>query len=157
MKSVTRDLIEYSYDNMCLPLESHTFKQINVDTVESILDCKPDIEQILKVSSKIKVTYFKSIKTPIGKSLEGNVLTGRKLLVEGIIEQKVQYVACEKEQSIHFVNFSSPFFTYVVIPNTIPCCNDNFVVTAFFEDVTAKADGCRQIYINNTILIAIEN
>lgn len=157
MKSVTRDLIEYTYQNQCLPLESYSFKQINVDTVESILDCKPDIEQLLKVTADIKILYTKTIKTPRGLSLEGNVLTGQKILVEGVIDQKVQYVACEEVQSIHLVSFQIPFFTYIVLPADFNCCSGGLVVNGFIEDITAKADSCRQIYINNTVLIAVEN
>ncbi|MGL4798626.1 MAG: SPOCS domain-containing protein [Cellulosilyticaceae bacterium] len=155
MSSITRDLIEYSYDNACYPLESYAFKQINVDTVGAIPDCKPAIEQVLKVSASVKVLYHKIIKTPKGKSIEGNVLTGKKVIVEGVIEQKVQYVACEEVQSVHVVSFSTPFISYVVLPDNINCCG-GIVVSAFIEDMIAKPDTCRQFYMNNTILIVVE-
>lgn len=155
MKSVTRNLVEYSYDNQCLPLDSCSFKQLNVDTTVCIQECKPDIEQILKISSSVKIGYHKIIKTPIGKSLEGAVLTGRKVIVEGSIEQRIQYIACEDIQSIHVCNFVTPFLTYIVIPEDFNCCGD-IVVSGFIEDVTAELESCRQIYINNTIFISAE-
>lgn len=155
MKSVTRNLVEYTYDNQCLPLESCSFKQFSMDTIVTIPDCKPDVEQILKIATDVKINYNKIIKTPTGQSLEGMVLTGRKVIVEGTVNQKVQYIACEDVQSIHVVTFSTPFMTYVVLPADYNCCSE-LVVSGFTEDVTAELESCRQIYINNTLLVSVE-
>lgn len=155
LKSITRNLVEYTYDNKCLPRESDNFKQLNLDELLTLPECKPDIEQIIKVSSAVKITHTKVITTPKGKSLEGMVLTGKKLIVEGRIEQKMQYVACEREQSVHVVAFSSPFLTYIVIPDTYNGCSE-IIPTGFIEDVTAQLDSCRQIYMNNTLFVSAE-
>lgn len=155
MKSVTRNLVEYTYDNPCLPLQSCSFKQFNVDAKQCIPDCKPNIEQLLKVTSEVVINYTKVINTPKGKSLEGTILTGKKVIVEGTIDQRVQYIACEDVQSIHVVHFTTPFLTYVVLPENYTGCTE-IVVSGFVEDVTAEVEGCRQIYLNDTLLISTE-
>ncbi|MGL4798623.1 MAG: DUF3794 domain-containing protein [Cellulosilyticaceae bacterium] len=155
VRSVTRNLVEYTYGNQCMPTQSCSFKQMNIDTILCLPDCKVDIESILKIASEVKIDYTRVIHTPKGKSLEGNTLTGKKIIVEGHVEQKVQYVACEEAQSIHITSFSTPFMTYIVLPADYICCGE-MIASGFVEDVTAQLESCRQIYMNMTLFVAAE-
>lgn len=156
MSSVIRNLIEYSNNNVdCIPLDVDSFKQINVDNQVCIPVQKPNIEQIVKVTSSAEITNTRVIKTPKGTSLEGVTLTGHKLIVEGVITQKVQYVADVSVQSIHTVHFDTNFITYIVLPEWFNPCS--FVIaSAFIEDVVAHQENCRCIYLNNTLLITAD-
>lgn len=155
MSLYKNDFIEYQNNNECVPIDVHGFKQINVDSRLCIPNQKPNIEQIVKISSSAVVNNTRVIKTPKGTSLEGVTLTGYKLVVEGTIEQKVQYVADVDVQSIHTAHFKTPFITYVVLPEGFNPCS--FLVTsAFIEDVCAYQENCRCFYINNTLLITAE-
>ena len=79
---------------------------------------KPDAETINTVNIAISIIRNEVIKTPISpeENLEGKILTGRKLIVEGNVCQKVVYTADEPQQSVHSAEFSVPFSAYIVVP-----------------------------------------
>lgn len=45
---------------------------------------------------------------------EGTILTGRKLIVEGDLNQKIVYTANVDEQSVHSAHFTVPFSAFVI-------------------------------------------
>lgn len=51
---------------------------------------KPDIEQLLSVTSRAEIISQRVIRTPVSAApnQEGTNLTGRKLVIEGILKQK---------------------------------------------------------------------
>lgn len=155
MASITRDLIEYSGINDCLPLNPRNFKQINVEDEVAMPIQKPDIEQIVKVDSNAVIKNTKVIKTPIGTSLEGLRLTGHKLLIEGLITHKIQYVANIAEQSTHTSHFTTPFIAFIVLSESF-CTTSQLTASAFIEDVYVNTIDLRCIYINTTLLLTAE-
>ena len=90
---------------------------------------KPDIEGIVEIHSQIEIISQRVIKTPVvngyagsnGVYIQGeNIpnsectnLTGRKLIIEGLLKQKIIYTAAVDEQSIHsFSKFRNTFFYF---------------------------------------------
>lgn len=155
MSKVIRDLIEYngitvsSYKNM------PNFKQMNTDYIFYIPDEKPDIEQIIRVWINADIIDSQLVKTPVGTSLEGQTVTGYKLLVSGDISLKVQYVACNAVQSVHTAHTKFPFCGYVVLP---PDTNPNLMIKACIaiEDICSEKMSCRSIYNNITMMIVAD-
>lgn len=155
MASIVRKLIEYQGVASPLPpLDSPlaAFKQFNVQETLELPEAKPDIEQIVTVKAELFITKTKVIKTPSAVSLDGQTLTGWKLIVEGNIKQVIQYVADEPLQSVHAAHFTIPFSTFVVLPS-------NYVegtpvdVKGYIEDIYAEKMDCRRIFKNITILL----
>lgn len=107
MSKVERDLIEYIGIESCLVKEKKDFKQTNIEQVFCIPNQKPDIEQINKVWAKGSIKEYEVVKTPIGTSIEGQIMTGYKLLVCGDIKLKVEYVALEELNQ--FIQHTQPF------------------------------------------------
>ena len=155
MISITRDLIEYYGIDDCLPIDPKNFKQINVEDEACVPIQKPDIEQIVKVYSNAEVKRYKVIKTPKGTSLEGVKLTGYKIIVEGEIKYKIQYVADTKSQSVHTFHYTTPFMSFVVLPEEFSPTS-YLTVSAFIEDIYAHQIDCRCVYLNTTLLITAE-
>lgn len=60
---------------------------------------------------------------------EGTCLSGRKIIVEGVLRQKVIYTALVPSQSVHSACFEIPFSTYVSV-------YANFVGLPFTENIT---------------------
>ncbi|MGL5416307.1 MAG: SPOCS domain-containing protein [Clostridium sp.] len=154
MSAVMRNLIQYEGIEGCNYINGN-FKQDNIENTFCIPLVKPDIEQIVKVWGKAKINKYKIIKTPIGKSLEGQVLTGYKVLVMGEVKMKYEYVALEKEQSVHTAHNIVPFCSYVVMPEDF-----NPVATAFptvlMEDIDSQQLNNRCIYSNITLMFNVE-
>lgn len=73
-------------------------------------------------------TYF-----ALGPNEEGTCLSGRKLIIEGILKQKVVYTGLVTTQSVHSVHNEIPFTAYV-----IPYAK--FVGVEPVENVTVIAD-----------------
>lgn len=151
MAKVHRDLIEYNGIDRC-PFNSDFFKQINLDFIFCIPEQKPNIEQILKVWVKPCIVHQEIVKTPVGLSLEGQNVTGKKLMISGDMKIKIEYVACSSEQPVHTAHTVFPFCSYVVLPSDF---NENAIITAsaLVEDVLSEQMDLRCIYNNITMMV----
>ena len=154
MQSIVKNLIEYVgiVDYADLPTSMDSFKQLTVQENLTIPDAKPDIEQIIRVMVEAKITSTKIIETPIGKSLEGQILTGRKIIIEGILNQKIEYVADEPTQAVHAAHFKVPFSTFIVLPEDFE--DGTFVtIIPYIEDIFGEEMDERNIFKNVTFLL----
>lgn len=157
MSSVVKDLIEYSGLADPLPVLPATanFKQFSVQETLIIPTVKPDVEQVVKVMAEVVIISTRVIKTPVSTSAEGQKLTGFKLIVEGELNQKIEYVADEPTQSVHAAHFHVPFSTFIVLPATF-VIGTPITVTGYIEDIYAQLLDKRTIFKNVTVLIVAE-
>lgn len=152
--SIIRNLIQYDGIEVCNHI-TEAFKQTNVDKIFYLPIIKPDIEQIFKVWAKAYICKHKLIKTPVAISLEGQKLTGYKLLIMGDIDAKYEYVALDKAQSLHTAYGRIPFYSYIVMPEVF---NPKAIVhpTILIEDIHSELINTRCIYINFTIMLNVD-
>ena len=144
--------------------------QMNVPETLNIPEQKPDMEQINSVNITVDIIRAEVIKVPISPvdkngeyipNLEGKVSTGRKLIIEGQLCQKVVYTANELEQPVHSAHFYMPFSSYIVVPNKIEfnannivdSLNVDFQVNACIEDVAVKMLDERNLLKQVTLLL----
>lgn len=155
MTSIVRDLIEYNGINNCIKSTLKNFRQINFESTFCVPCQKPNIEQIVKVYGDTEICKYEIVKTPIGTSLEGQKLTGYKLLVCGDIKYKIQYVADATDQSVHTFHKCIPFCGYVVLPEKF---NKNSYVkpSALIEDISIDQIDERCLYSNINILLVAD-
>lgn len=129
---------------------------------------KPDMEGIVTVNSCTEIISQRVVKTPTvtgytnansvfidGATIpnaECTFLTGKKLIIEGIITQKVIYTALTAEQDLHSASFKIPFSTFIIVPKDTPLTQE-FRVTAYLEDVYANMLSERSIFFNNTLFV----
>ena len=155
MPDVVKKLIQYVGISDTIPENATVFKQLNVEKNFCLPDAKPDIEQVVKVMSELVIKRKKVIKTPKSTSLEGQVLTGWKLVIEGVLRQKIQYVADEPEQSVHAAHANVPFSAFIVLPENFDMSTP-ITVNGYIEDVYAQMMDERCIFINITILLTAD-
>ncbi|WP_416176466.1 hypothetical protein [Clostridium sp.] len=95
----TIDLTTYPY-----------WTQISIPETLVVPEQKPDIEEINSINASVEIVRTKVIVTPTsdGENIEGKILTGRKLIIEGNVVQSVSYTALEPEQSVHSAHFAVP-------------------------------------------------
>lgn len=144
----------------CFPTNMWT--QFFIPEVVDIPTQKPDVEGIVSVHSCIQIISQRVIKTPVvtnngvpvydvGNS-ECTLLTGRKLIVEGILKQKVIYTSATEEQSVHSATYNIPFSVFIIVdPNT--ALSQKFRVDPYIEDIYACKLSARSIFKNTTIFI----
>ena len=129
---------------------------------------KPDMEGIVEVHSCVEIISQRVIKTPVvmgytntaGNFISGeNIpnaectnLTGRKLIIEGLLKQKVIYTADDDEQSLHSANFEIPFSTFIIIEKDTPL-SQQFRITPYIEDIFVSRLSERSVFKNTTIFI----
>lgn len=147
--------------------------QMNIPETLTIPEQKPDVEQINSVNISVNIIRNEVVKVPVSPvdangefipNLEGKVSTGRKLIIEGQLCQKVVYTANEPDQSVHSAHFYVPFSAYIVVPSEIEFTNGtttttidsldvDFQVNACIEDVAIKMLDFRNILKQVTLLL----
>ena len=105
---------------------------------------------------------------------EGTLLTGRKLIIEGVLNQKVVYTALLPTQPVHSAHYSVPFSAFMIAyakfegmtydiendcfsytpgqPITVDL-NEEFNVIPYIEDIFAYALDQRTIFKNVTLFL----
>lgn len=128
--------------------------QITVPEVLPLPDCYPDIEAIERIYVNLQIVSTKVVSTPVlGPNLEGVQLTGRKLLVHGILCQTVVYTANTCDQSLHSVNFKFPFCTAIILDEDIDL-DDQFCVENCIEDIYAGKLNDRTLFKSVTVFLS---
>lgn len=148
MSNKFRDCIQY-----IVPEKAKYFKEEAINEVLVIPPEKPNIERILDVLVWSQVENIKLVETEVGYSVEGQRLSGYKVVIELRIKEKITYVADEVSQSVHAAHFESLKSTFVVIPKEIdgiPTCNlvraGKLNVTPYIEFVQTRLLDCRKIH-----------
>jgi hypothetical protein len=152
MASTVKNLIEISGLADSFPTNPMTFKQFTVQETLELPEAKPDIEQIVKVVAQVIITSTRVIRTPLAESLEGQRLSGVKLIIEGEVVQKIEYVADVCTQSVHAAHFNVPFSTFIVLPTGFGI-GTPLIVTPYIEDIYVDLIDKRTIFKNVTIFL----
>lgn len=147
------------------------FTQISLTEILDIPEDKPDAEQLDGVDVQVKIVSTKVIVTPVSPidpisglpvaSIEGRVLTGRKIVIQGELCQTVTYIANDPYQSAHTAEFTVPFCTFIVVPITVDlpgggtedALKANFRINYLIEDVFSQLLNLRQIFKNVTLFL----
>lgn len=145
-----------SFSNTTETIAAQTnFKQLSVNEILSIPNQKPDAEDILNTLIDVTINNTQVIKTTKGTSIEGQILTGYKLIVEGSLHQKIEYIANEPSQTVHTAEFEVPFSSFIILPeNYIEDSPTN--VVAYIEDIYVKLLDRRTIFKNITLRLEAE-
>lgn len=154
MYSKIKNLVEYYGIADELPILDNPscFKQFCLHDNLMLPETKPDMLQIIKVVSQISILNTRVIRTPKATSLEGQRLTGFKLLIDGTINQKVEYVGSTPTQEIYAVHFNIPFCTYIILPENFKTAS-SLNVTGYIEDITADVCDRRSLFQNAILLL----
>lgn len=151
----------------CRPV-SDMWVQLFVPKIMDVPDQKPSMEGIVSVNSCVNIISQRVIKTPTvtsytnaaGVLVPGNeisnaectFLTGRKLIVEGIITQKVIYTSLAANQALHSADFLIPFSTFIIVDGDT-ALSEEFRLYPYLEDVFVYMLSERTIFSNNTLFI----
>lgn len=139
-----------------LPEEEGAWQELLIPETIAIPCYKPELEQIIKVIVLPQIDCNYLINTPnVDNNLENEQSTGKKLVVEGSLKQEIVYVANKAEQSLHSVEFTVPFSTYIVVERSVNL-SDKFEVEIFIEDIFVKKAGLKTIFKNIAIFLLAE-
>lgn len=147
---------------------SDKWVQLFIPEIRDIPTQKPDVEGIISVTTAIEIISQRVIKTPTvtgytdanGNVIPGNqipnsectFLTGKKLIIEGFIRQKVVYTALVEDQAMHSATFAIPFSTFIIIDGDTPL-SQSYKVYPFVEDAFVCKLSERSIFTNSTLFL----
>lgn len=140
-----------------------TWTQFYIPEILEIPEQKPDIEQVVSVYAAVKIISQKVVKTPVFinpstglpetiQNQEGTIITGRKLVIEGFLTEKIIYTADVEEQSIHSAHFNVPFSVFIILP-VDSLLSDKFKIEPCIEDIFICRTTKRNVFKNTTIFI----
>lgn len=150
-----KNLIQYNGIMRCQSENMDYFKQFNKDFTVCIPSQKPEVEQIEAVWVNATIVTRKIIKTPQETSLEGQMLTGYKLMVTGDIQYKVEYTALNERKTVHTVSMLIPYCECIVLPEDSRV-NDLVMIRVEIEDLFTEKLDARFIYNNLTMMIVAD-
>lgn len=145
------------------PAKPIFFKQLSICEILIIPENKPDIEHIISAVVQPKIVSMRIVDTVVGFSYEGQNLTGKQLIIEFELIEKIKYVADKPKQSVHAAHFEKKYKSiFVTIPSKINSINvedllesKKIIVKSYIEDIHAKKLDKRRVYKNITMLIDI--
>lgn len=155
MKKIYRDFIEYNGINLDVESSFKNFTQLNIDYNLRISEDKPKIQSISKVWVDGKVDYHEVIKTPVGKSLHGQISTGFKLLVSGEINIKIEYFSDSLVDAMHTTEGKFPFCNYITLPKDFSLLSV-ILPYVYIEDVHCDILNPKTIYNNFSLILSVD-
>ncbi|MGL4912107.1 MAG: hypothetical protein ACRC3Y_06675 [Romboutsia sp.] len=155
MANIMRDGILYNGIDEYIPENIDSFSQMNVDKVLNITEDIPDIDEILKVTIESKIKNNKIVKTAIGKSLEGQKLTGYKLLSEGEFNLRIDCCADDSMSSIYTFKDKVFFNNSTTLPSESNL-NSKIYDHIYIEDIYAQKLSAREILVNISFIFIAE-
>lgn len=150
------------------PVATNMWTEFFLPEIVDVPELKPDMEGIMEVRSCIEILSQRVVKTPMvigyedangnpvaGDDIGNNEctnLTGRKLVIEGLLTQKVIYTAAVDEQTVHSAHFSIPFSAFIIIEPDTPL-TQKYRITPYIEDIYVCRLSERSIFKNTTMFI----
>ncbi|MGL4914179.1 MAG: hypothetical protein ACRC3Y_17285 [Romboutsia sp.] len=155
MSNVMRDGVLYSGIDDYIPENIDSFTQMNVDKILNIDKNMPDIDEILKVNVESNIKNKNIVKTAIGISLEGQKLTGYKLLSEGEFNIRIDCCADDTVSSIYTFRDSIFFNNSTTLPRESNL-NSKIYENIYIEDIYSQKLSQREILINISFIFIAE-
>lgn len=151
--SKVSNMIEYTGISKKLPKDATTFSQFNLENTLCIPELKPDMAQIVKVDMELSTGSYHIVKTPVGTSLEGQILTGNKLIVCGLLNLRIIYISTNDNQSVHSAHYEIPFCEFIVLPDSFapstPLAVESYVENMFVEQTSERCFfSCATVFLN---------
>lgn len=129
------------------------FNQFYTSSTFSIPSINNNIHEISKVWVDISDTSSERIRTPIGSSCEGQILSGNKILICGTLDIKMEYISSNEVKTIESVYLNIPISTSVTLEDDIDEYQTEYP-SIIIEDIYCKKLDLKTFYLN-VMLIAI--
>ncbi|MGL4877020.1 SPOCS domain-containing protein [Paraclostridium dentum] len=149
--------IEYEGMNApnCNTYELITFKEFSFSEILELPYMTCNSGQILKTSAKVDILDKKLIKTPVAQSIEGQMLTGLKIGINGEINTKITYTSDSNNQSIHVLNYKTSFYISTTIPSYIKSV-ESIRSNVYVENISIETYSENAICENLVLLLVLE-
>ncbi|MCT4508390.1 MAG: DUF3794 domain-containing protein [Tepidibacter sp.] len=154
MNSELDNIVQTFGISQTFPSYSNTFKQLHTQKISYIDDSLPDIYKFLRTSASLEILNSKIISSSKGISSEGQILTGNQLIVNGNINQTLEYIANDIDKSIQATEFIIPFSTYIIL-NKQFLYDSKLKIVPYIEDIYINQISKRKFFISIMSIINV--
>lgn len=155
MGKILNELIEYNGIDSCEHDSMVNFKQFIINGDIYVPIEKTDIQNISKVWIDYNILKAEFVKTPYGKSVEGQVLTGNAAYVSANLNIKLEYIGYEGNNRIYSMYETIPICVYVTLKDEVNSCS-SICPYLLIEDIYCKKVNCRKVYLNVTLTAIVD-
>lgn len=155
MINKNKNLIEYIGLSSYLPKDLKFFKKTSSKNIIKLPENRLGIKHLTKVSVDISILETKLITTSMGKSLEGRILTGKKILCYGFINYKFHYISTKEMQNIQLYTIKIPFVDSVITPASIKQ-EYSITISIFVDDITCNLISENEIFSYISFIISCD-
>lgn len=145
-------LIEYDKSNS-LSLQWCLFEieKFSIESKYKINLNEPDVSEIRNVISEVLIKNYYEINTVNNLSYENSKLTGKKVIINGVVKNKIEYLVDDENNSLYLTTRETLFNTFINIPSEYDC---NYInLNPKCEDIYFKLMDKRSLFITNFISI----
>ncbi|MGL5416321.1 MAG: hypothetical protein ACRDAU_11725 [Clostridium sp.] len=96
-----------------------SFKSIILEGEMILNEFNQPIKEINKLNCEIEILNNYLIETTKGKSIDNQIETGKKIIINGKIKNDIEYTILGDKGEVHFVNNVERFSSYIVVPGYI--------------------------------------
>lgn len=129
------------------------FKQINFENYLNISERNYEMKDINKIEANLEISNSHVIKTIKEKSFEGQNLSGYKLIINGKINETIEYTALNEDEGVYSESFSYPFGTYIILSDEYEI-GRKIELDSEIEDINYKLINEKCFYQNILVLIS---
>ncbi|MCM8709600.1 hypothetical protein M2651_01015 [Clostridium sp. SYSU_GA19001] len=125
------------------------FTQFLCEENIAVPEQKLDIEDIASIIVDPQIISLRIIDTPIGCSVEGERLTGKKLSVEIKMRQKVMYISKTTVQSVHVIENDCYKSIMIIVPEFIYGTSIEYLLNNKYIKVSIEVENASASKIDN--------
>lgn len=132
------------------------FRLFSLQRILSLPDVKPDMEKIIKVTAKTSIKKTKLVRAQEAVSAEGQILTGKKLIVNGELIIKIEYTPCNSPGAMYSSYFSLLFDTSIALLENIE--NEaEIIAVGYIQDISTELLDARTVLLSTTLLLVAQD
>ncbi|MGL6105705.1 hypothetical protein [Romboutsia sp.] len=128
-----------------------TFKQFSIENEYILKDFEPSISDIASVTSNAKIEHYYDIDSIKNKSVDNFSSTGKKVIVNGFVINRVEYLSNNENPSVYVLERTDPFTIFINLPSD--CNSEDVVFKANCDNIFYKTTSQRGVFVSSLISI----
>ena len=154
-EGIVRGLVEYHGICENIPKDLRSFKTLALDSIIDIKEGSSDIDDILKVRVKGEIDNSRIVRTASGVSIDGQELTGWKLVMYGRLKIQVDYSSLSKGPAVYVANYFLNFSSFITLSKKTSITSRVYP-NVYVEDIHVKNLGKKKLFTTATIIITAD-
>ncbi|MGL4912106.1 MAG: SPOCS domain-containing protein [Romboutsia sp.] len=128
-----------------------TFKEFSMETEYELKEYEPNIKDIVSVSTNASIDQYYEISTMKNVSVENEESTGKKVIIKGVVTDRVEYLTDNENSSLYMLERSQPFSLFINLPNDYD--GEEIYFNPKCDNVFYKSLGSKSLFISSLISI----